>query len=267
LLLAQRGDLDGAEALLAEQLGEIESLENPVLICMYQEALARVALLRNDTDAFEAHCIEVAHAVNPTRNPALIAISERLRETLRGSRRQDLRANIILDSVTTVVNVTTSPPTMLDSTPTADTTALGHSLLDRVLSSCHGPAARSERALELLVLASSGKVGYLFVVRDDAPTLSAPPFAEPPPALVAQIDALLHRAASDENRTGTIDLDGERWHLTALVLAIGAHERIVGALAIREGAIRYQPPTTMLIQQIAKELYEAGDATALDTHS
>jgi len=268
LLLAQRGDLDGAEALLTKQLGEVEGLQNPVLTCMYQEALARVALLRNDTDAFEAHCIEVAHAVNPTRNPALIAISERLREPLRGSRRQGLRStNIILDSITTVVNVTTSPPTMLDSTPTADTTAPEHSLLERVLSSCHGPAARSERALELLVLASSGKVGYLFVVRDDAPALSAPPFAEPSPALVAQIDTLLHSAANAEHREDTIVLDGERWHLTALVLAIGAHERIVGALAIREGAIRYQPPTTMLVQQIAKELYEAGDATALDTHS
>lgn len=265
LLEAGLGDLEGATERLAALEEEIEGFSNPVLSCMYHEAHARIALLRGDTQAYEDHCVEVAHAVNPTRNPALIAISERLRETLRLQQSNEISASdISKEAVTAMAKKSGAQATAVTAATaaTAATATTPGNLQSNLLSGCHGPAARSERALELLVLASSGKTGYLFVVQDREPVLAAPAYSDPPPDITKEIRQLLSDNPSEAS-SAIIELNARDWHLSLLTAVIGARERVVGALAIQAGAIRFRAPDTRIVAQLARELYQAGDATAI----
>jgi tetratricopeptide (TPR) repeat protein len=266
LLEAGLGELEAAGKRLDALEEEIEGFANPVLSCLYHEAHARIALMRGDSQAYEDHCVEVAHAVNPTRNPALIAISERLRESLRLQQTDEAKAKeIAKDAVTAVtkaeVGGATAVTALTAATAATSPTATGR-LASNLLSGCHGPAARGERALELLVLASSGKIGYLFVVQEREPVLAAPAYSDPPPDIFREVRQLLEDNP-EETSSAIVELGAREWHLSVLTATIGARERVVGALAIQAGAIRFRAPDPRIVQQLARELYEAGDATAI----
>jgi hypothetical protein len=114
-------------------------------------------------------------------------------------------------------------------------------------------------------MASSGKVGFLFVVRDGKAAVAAPEHGSPPPALVRRVDELLEESSSVASSTYRED-DGDDWHLMLLVASVGSRERVVGAIAIQAGSSRFHMPDRRLVRQLALELYEAGDATAILAH-
>ena len=76
-------DTDAAEARLRELLKEYARGDNPVTLGTLHEALAEIALSRQDREAFLREAEQVDRYFRTTRHPALVARAQRLRQTLR----------------------------------------------------------------------------------------------------------------------------------------------------------------------------------------
>jgi hypothetical protein len=149
-----------------------------------------------------------------------------------------------------------------------------------VLSGCRGAAERAGRALEVIVDASRGTASgraWLYLVRDGALNLVAPLFGEEPPDDV--VDAL--NALGDEHDAPDpfapmkIDPAFCRVLLTIPRAARGSESRSASASTTdskRGGRLlvgialltaeQARAPSTRLLEQLALELYEAGDVSA-----
>jgi tetratricopeptide (TPR) repeat protein len=79
-------DFAAAEARLNELIDEHRQAANPLTLGTLHEALAKIAALRGDREAFAANAREVDHWFRATRHPALVARCERLSKRQRPAR-------------------------------------------------------------------------------------------------------------------------------------------------------------------------------------
>jgi tetratricopeptide (TPR) repeat protein len=243
---AAAGDVDAARRRLQEALAEAEALANPPLVGLIHEACARIALAEGDRGSYEQHRVEVFRAVEPTRNPALIGLAQRLRDTGEAGTPQRDHVSQTLRAAAMTVEVPSSDGSML--------------------SDCRGPVERATRALELLLASSTGRSGYLFVVGDDGLKLAAPMHASVPADVEALVRSMLSEQegtseGASEHQTQTHAAGFGPWAVVALTLEDATVARPVGAVAIRRGALDFQPPDPRLLVRLAAELFGAGDAT------
>ncbi|HSD88780.1 MAG TPA: protein kinase [Kofleriaceae bacterium] len=248
LALAQAswGDLTGAAARVDEAIEIATALASPPLESMLHEARARIALLADDAACFDRHCAAAAAAVAPTRNPALIAACERLREAGRVATTSDPghRASIA-DTVVTRLERRAGP----------------------LLADCRGPSERGSRLLEILLRASGGTAGYLYLIRGTELVLCAPAGTDAPTtvanAVKAVLDAMVVGSRPDPAEgPDTVVATPTQWHVGTLVTQFEGEARPVAVFAVRAGLPGYVPPDHSLLEDLGRELHLAGDVSA-----
>jgi tetratricopeptide (TPR) repeat protein len=252
LALAANGEHAAAARRVDDLLREMDHVQSPSMSGALHETRAQIALLAGDRAAYERHLAETERWFRPTKNPALVARCERLIQAGAAGRGPDAR----------------------EMAAAATTRPEGAALVAAAFKQCTSPAERASRAVELLLSATSGSQGYLYLCREGELGLAfATTDAEPP----AELHGLLERAletADDEGATvvqpgkGAGDAEPLAW--MPVVLAIhdeadsGSRPRrreIVGAAAILQGAIPLEPPAPSLVEAIAAELREDEDVT------
>jgi hypothetical protein len=113
--------------------------------------------------------------------------------------------------------------------------------------------------------------GYLFLRKSGQLVLVAPSFGEEPPAELAKA---LARAIEAPDEVATVaelrrgDLEKLDWKPVALTVRISNELRFtIGGIAVIAGALPLKDANPQLVEEIARELYEAGDVTHTRTMS
>jgi tetratricopeptide (TPR) repeat protein len=238
----ERGDTAAALARL-DRIETGVAAKNPVARGASAEIRARIALAANEPGQLEQHLHEMARWLRRTRNPVLVARAEAIADRARRPRPR-VGAEPV-DQITTVETAVTVA---------AKLRAFGG------LAMLSGVRDRCQRALELVVEATGATAAQLVLVRDDAPVTAAA-LGDPPDAALA--DAIDRAIAGWVRRGATeTDGDGERladWRVVPLCAALPARDIVVGAIALRAAA----SPDGLVLAQLARELYHAGDASGL----
>ena len=258
LALAEAGF--GAHETAAKRLDEAiiraARSDNPLFSGSLHEARARIALATGDSLTFHQHLAETEACFRATRNPVLIARVERLSEASKRSSEQDaVRANSApsIDRHLVTGAVTTPPPAQFKGWVSA------------VLSGCRGSGERATRALSLVINESRAASGYLFLRHQGALVLAAPTFGEEPPFGLVQA---LTRAIQTPDEPATVvdiraagEIEKLDWKPVPLVVRLGGARVVVGGVAVLAGAMKIKDPDPRLLEEIARELFEAGDVT------
>jgi hypothetical protein len=210
------------------------------------EARARVALVANDSLAYNDHLAQTETWFRRTRNPVLVARAERLAaegRRITAPRRTTDRAFKVVGTSA----VTTPPPENVSA----------------LFTGCRGSGERATRALRLVIDEAHGASGYLFLANGGELVLAAPTWGdEPPPELARSLARLIARPEA------TIEplrrADGRELPWKPVLLVVRRDPAIaVGGVAVIGGAVPLADPNPRLVDEIARELFEAGDASAL----
>jgi len=125
-----------------------------------------------------------------------------------------------------------------------------------VLSGCRGSAERATRALELVIAESRAASGYLYLRRGDNLELVAPTWGvEPPAELVRALGAAI--GFTDDTIADRMP-GGLRWK----PLGLERSGALVGGIAVIAGGLPLIDPERALLDEIARELFEAGDVSS-----
>jgi tetratricopeptide (TPR) repeat protein len=281
LIDAAAGETARATAALERLSGEATTVGNPTVCGAMHEARAWIALDQGDEPGFRRHCAEADRWFRRTRNPVLVARGHLLASTWdrAEARRTDAAARprptggawfsagqsrAMLELMVSEEANTFEPPD------------LGGGELSALFTSCRGNEERVERALDVLVQASLGVSGYLYLLQGETLTLAAPRFGAEPPA---DVPPVLWQAIDDAepvsrqlvSEATTLELDGpqplewgggsQRWIPVVLTVGRAGRRRVVGAAAILAGELPLQRPDPGVVAAVARGLYEAGDAT------
>jgi hypothetical protein len=231
-----------------------------LLVGSLHEARARVALAAGDPLAFHQHLVETEHRFRGTRNPALIARAERLAEV---GARQTSRAPTTHDEAREIAVVAKDAVTTL---PPAEP----KSWVSAVLSGCRGSGERAMRVLQLVIGEAHGMSGYLYLRNHGQLVLAAPTWGDEPPGEL--VKALARAVASPDEPATVADIRraGEKldWKPIPLVMRVGDETPfVVGGVAVIAGAMPLVDPDPKLLEEIARELFEAGDVSHTRTHA
>jgi tetratricopeptide (TPR) repeat protein len=262
LARAAAGDFQAAAESLDQAIDAARACGNPLLCGALHEARALVALSAGDVAAYSIHRSATESWFRSTRNPVLVARAGRLRDPSE-SRKTMLDAAPEGDTVAAASAARTVRESLLHRpVVTISSTTDASSWVSAVLSGCRGRDERAARALEILVDASAASSGFLYLLHGGRLELVAPMHGdEPPERLVAHLIG----AASVGSTEDPVDLawrpedsSGELlWHRIRLEVA-GVH---VGA-ALVAGRADSHAPNQHLVDRVARELFEAGDAAA-----
>jgi hypothetical protein len=260
---AARGERASATGRLERLLVEAGRVGNPALLGSVHETRARLAEQGEDAVAFQAHALEADRCYRETRNPVLIARAQALLDPR--ARRGAARGEEAAQDAQTV----TSP-----THQASDVSA--------VMTGCRGRLERAERALELLLRASGGSEGYLYLVREDgALELCAPQGGEEPARdRLGELERSIRRVEEGSSASSEEPAEGAEpetyppsgWAEEppagplALVLSmrVGNRPRAVGG-ALIDGAASLRRPAPALLEQIGIAFWEAGDVSALQS--
>ena len=226
------------------------SLESPSLCGALHEARARLALAQEDQAGYLWHTREANRLFRASNNPVLIARGERLADVREIAQAEQARLRI----------VSTDAVTFADRPSDKRFTDL--------LSSCRGVAERAEKALTMLVAAASGSCGWLYLLRDGQLELRAPLTGreasdEHVLSLEAAIDERRHATPGTASTVmvRTVAFDATR--MRTVVLAEPDESSVVGGAIIEGNALELIAPDERLVEQLARELVEAGDVSRL----
>lgn len=250
------GRTDAAAQRLARLVQEAEAIDNPFVLGSLHEVLAELAFDSGDDDGAREHAERVERHFVPTRNPVLIARYERLRRRIGEGTRPGDAGSSSSDVATLVFDPEAAHNTAHDT---------AHDSLDEalsLLSACHTPAERAQRALDTLREAAGSKQAFLYLLRDGEPTLVAPSAGSEPPAAIAEDVARRIAAAQDSARTEegkTLEHPRSGWLSAMLHATIEGDERVVGAVVLRIHAPPSPSPPASLRRAIGRRLYEEGD--------
>ena len=265
---AALGHLEIAIKLLDDAILEAAPIGSPLLSGTLHEARARVALIAGDSLGYHQHRVETEHVFRATRNPVLIARAERLSEA---GNRHTQRASTSIEEPKTehsggpvrrLLDAEVSLVAADAVTTPVPQEAAGW--VSAVLSGCRGSAERAQRVLQLVISEARGSSGWLYLRSHGQLVLAAPTWGdEPPPELVAGlVNAVKHAeepATVADVRRGGDKLD---WRPIPLTLRIGGDMAfVIGAVAVVGGNVPLIDPSAKLLEEIARELFEAGDVT------
>ncbi len=246
---AGTGEYDRARQLTDELLARHERNQNPMTLGCIARTAARIALLEGDTPRFEHHLAEMETWFRSTKNPALIAQCDKLRNTAQRG-----EWNGWAEARPGVGFAVTSAMTLAQS----------------VLAQCRGAAERKQRALSLVADRAGVDQAWLFVPsRDSVPVLEAQlGLSELPGELVDQVrehfarhlDESVETDQGEFNASGTFALAGpaSRYQVFSLLVSRGAEVLMVGAIALPANPER-RPVSYRLLSDLSQQLFEAGD--------
>ncbi len=232
------GDTEAARARLDEALASAVRLGNPLVTGTLHEAAARVAHARADGAELERHFAAASECFRSTENPVLIARVDRL---ARLGASESLRAGVDWEGETVVGDPA--------------------SIASSVLSHARGTDERAERALEILLAATRGASGFLFLIRRGRLDLAAPTRGDEPPAeLRTHVEKL---AACDADRESTLlpapPAGSGPWHAVPLRVDTDGGAALVAVAAIAEGDRPLVAPLEEVAKRVARALYDEGD--------
>jgi tetratricopeptide (TPR) repeat protein len=223
--------------------------QNPMTLGCIARTAARIALLEGDTPRFEQHLAEMDHWFRSTKNPALIAQCDKLRNTAeRGE------WNGWSEARPGVGFAVTSAMTLAQS----------------VLAQCRGAEERKQRALMLVADKAGVDQAWLFVPsRDSAPVLEAQlGVGDVPGDLLEQVrehfarhlDESAETDRGELNASGTFALaaPASRYQVFSLLVNRGAEMLMVGAMALPANPER-RAVSYRLLTDLGQQLFEAGD--------
>jgi hypothetical protein len=265
---AMSGDFEAATTRLDALLAKHGPDEGPLTLGYLHSARARVAIMMGDVITAEQQRESMERWFRPTGNPALIGQCERMRrEIARLSRLQ------------------TALPG--DESSVVSTERTGMETLRSLIRDNADLQACTHAALELVVGWAHGAGGYLFWYdseRDRLDTaVAGPNEAPPPPELARHVLAALHAARDAENEQTSalsatdlaqlstaqrerVALDDATYRVLALTTVDDLDIHLVGGIAVRQGADALTPPSSRLLDAVARALLDArsqGPAGAL----
>ena len=119
--------------------------------------------------------------------------------------------------------------------------------------------------LELVIGETRGTAGYLYLRHHGQLVLAAPTWGDEPPT---ELGKALARAVASPDEAATVaevprgGADKLDWKPVPLVLRLGDDMQfVVGGVAVIGGALPLVDPDPKLLEEIARELFEAGDVT------
>jgi len=250
---SERGEHGEAATRLLALIEDATLSGNPFFIGYCHEAAAKVAFACDDTKSVELHCAAVSKAFHPTRNPVLVARSQRLARQcgLGPAPAATVRSDSALPTEVPVPHQQT------------DEAAQGVDSVLANLSVCRTPVARAEAALRALLEARGSEAGYLYLLRGGEARLVAPTHgAEPPSEVVQALRAVL---AVDGPDGPTLRRDTKAaWVPAVLRARRGGGVVVVGALIAKQGGrsdSAEDVPQRRLRDAIGQRLYDEGDVT------
>jgi hypothetical protein len=136
---------------------------------------------------------------------------------------------------------------------------------------CRGATERAARALELLVQASAGSSGYLYLVRGGELQLAAPAYGDEPGSHLRE--KATRAVASISGEQTLVDDDADREPASSITpSSIPTSERcivlcshrgqapvVIGAAVILAGSMPLATPDPRTVEEIAQKLADAGD--------
>jgi tetratricopeptide (TPR) repeat protein len=265
---AVQGDAESAVRRLDSAISRATPLGSPSLLGTLHEGRAKVALTMGDVESYALHRNATDSWFRATRNPALIARVERLPDPagVRGVPSGDA-------AVATAVASPMGRGEALSALVTADVATVADvgdaaRWVSAVLSGCRGPLERAARSLDILVEASAGALGYIYLYQGGALHLLAPTYGEEPPdVLVRALTEVVEKPDSPIAAPMSVDWQPDvvpgdvTWVRAVLSVERGGRKLAIGVVGVVCDAMKARLPPTGLIDQVAKELYEAGDAT------
>jgi hypothetical protein len=185
------GNHTRAVELLDALLARWGDADQPLLVGLLHKARAEVALAMRDAVAFDEHHAAMSRCFKSTRNPALVAQCERLRE-------QDVR--------------NAAHEAAASAAPEVATFHFGDDALGtRRLSQLSAAPNPYELALAMIMEQSKAKVGYLYLLEGDKISLKAATAPhEPPLAVEAELRQAILRAdlqLEDSDETAIVPAD------------------------------------------------------------
>jgi serine/threonine-protein kinase len=250
--LAGLGERTLAKAKLTELMEQYAPNENPATMTTIHRTFAEVALAEDDVPAFEAHLSAMRRWVMPTKNPALIAQCDQLKN-VRGAAGGWGVAQ-------------PRPGVFAMNAPT---------FIQSVFASCDGEGARKQRALELAAGQIGAREAWLFTIDSGEKLIVAGRLgvAEPPDDLLPLVKGLFDKAEDHAEETVFVEslaamdsspLAVSPYRLLPLTVSRGDRRLLVGTIALpMEGAAR--PVSHDLLQDIANQLFQAGDVATVRT--
>lgn len=240
-----QGHHDAAASMLDTLIERAEKTDNPFMIGDAHEARARVALADGDPGTARRHCEAVTRFFVPTRNPVLVARSERLtRHCGLGPKAElpDSGGGCIATEVFDTMQ-----------------TSIGEVL--SLLSGCPTATSRAQRALETLVQDAGAERGYLYLMRHGQLGLTAPTQGAEPPAEVQKAlqQALVGMHADTDEATTLQHKRGNAWRAALLHAELDGQPIVVGAVVLLQGGQAVTIPRTALRDAIGQRLYDEGD--------
>jgi len=212
--------------------------------------LAEVALAEDDSPAFEEHLAAMRRWVTPTRNPALIAQCDQLKNARNSAGGW---------------GVAQPGPSVLATN--------SQTFIQSVFASCAGEGARKQRALELAAGQAGAHEAWLFTIdsRDELVVAGRLGVAEAPDDLLPLVKSLFEEADNPVEETAfvhgaggmdTSALPVSTYRLLPLTVSRGEKRFLVGTIALpMKGSAR--PVSHDLLQDIASQLFQAGDVAAV----
>ncbi len=247
LVEAAQGREQDAATRLDRLIADAEAIDNPFILGAAHEARALVAAALDDDQGARTHAGHAERYFVPTRNPVLIARYERLLRRIGAAQEPS-----VPDAGSSQI-----------ATAVFDRVTLGNTLGEAVslLSACRTASERAEQALATLRESVGATEGFLFLLYEGEPLLTAPSAGSEPPTGIS--DAVRERLAAvlditEESTTLTHARSG--WVHMMLFAEIEGTERVVGAVVLRIDSPGRLPPAALRLA-IGQRLYEEGDVS------
>jgi hypothetical protein len=219
-----------------------------VTLGLLHRARAQVALRVGDRDAVDYNCRQTEYWFRLTKNPVLIAQSERVVKLMMLSRRP--------------------PAAAADDAAAVDAAPVPSTLL---LAACSGPHERAQRVIDVAVGTYRAERGWLFGIRDGALALLATNGDEAPPSEMATAVSTRIVNMLEEQRTMTLEAEPEGDVLsgyTVIPLALdpsasNGEPRVLGAIVLSGVHVHVASISDRFVRSIAKRLYDSADVSTL----
>ena len=252
--LAGQASWAAAQAALDQLFIRYAESDNPVTRGAIHRTAAELAHMHGDVLAFEHHLNEMQRWHTPTKNPALIAQCERLRNEAAGL----------------------APEAAAGSeTNTFFTTAQGHSAT--FLTTCRTTAERRQRALELVAAQTTASEAYLFTrSSDDEPVLLCQlgerATETPEERLLEAVRSMFEDIPDDSEDTAFVagseltaaTQTAPRHRLLPLTVEHENKRMLIGAIAVA-GSVLHRPVSHGLLRDLALALFRSGDMVSART--
>jgi len=249
---AAQGQWAAAQAELDALFSRYRESDNAVTQGALHRTAAELAQLKGDVLAFEHHLSEMQRWHGPTKNPALIAQYERIRNEAAGAAPG---AAVSGDIQSTFTTAEAPGATFLTTLRTA--------------------AERRQRALELVAAQSAAREAYLFTRgTDDEPVLLCQLGAgqTPEASLLDAVRGMFEDIPDDSEDTADIPLSDitaatqsvQRHRLLPLTVEHEQKRMLIGAIAVAGGSAN-RPVSHALLHDLAVALFRSGDMISART--